>query len=146
MKATATFVGRVVKVQSFTNKNGKQAIAMRLEGAPMKFGSGKPWFQRVQAITYFCIEDAASIQEGEWVSVFGSADAETHEYQGKTFANLSITGQIQRFDIGGSSRSTSAPSTRTAQLPSHPMSSNQVPPSNPPATSGPIDDEEEIPF
>ncbi len=93
MKAQAVFCGKVTRVAQFTTKTGKPALSVSLDGTPEQWGD-KTFVPRVEAITYLDVARLATLRNDTWVIITGNAEAKTYESNGKTNANLTITGTI----------------------------------------------------
>lgn len=98
-KATAFAVGRVVFHRLENTESGKQFLRLTIEMTPRN-SNGKSFAQRVEALTFRQPAELESgLEDGDWVSVSGEAEAETYTYKGGTRAKLMIVGQINQLPI-----------------------------------------------
>ena len=86
-------VGRVLKAQAAQTKAGKPVGNVRVE-VEKAYGE-KTFKTRFEVAVYGQDADAASkLQPGTLVSAQGEIGATTREWQGKTYANLTLTGRV----------------------------------------------------
>lgn len=86
-------VGRVLKAQSNQTKAGKLVANVRVEVE--KTWGEKTFKTRFDVTVYGQDADAASrLQPGTLVSAQGEIGSTTREWQGKTYANLTLAGRV----------------------------------------------------
>ena len=90
---TCAIVGRVTKTGAGQSKSGKPVAYVTVE-------TEEPWGEKVFK-TRFDVsvygqdyESASKIEKGALVGATGKVGATTHEWQGKTYARLTITGKV----------------------------------------------------
>lgn len=117
-------VGRVLKAKEDTTKSGKPCAKVRVE-TTKKVGDNT-YSTRFDVVVYG--QDAATsamIPQGTLVSASGEVGAYVNEYQGKTYANIQLTGRIQVIDPVAEPKRQEAP--RPTQAPTQPVVEDDVP-------------------
>lgn len=139
---TCNIVGRVVKAKVDTNQNGKRVGKVRIE-VRKKYGE-KTFSTRFDCHVYGNEAEAAgSLAVGTLAWASGEVAAYLNEYQGKTYANLQLTGRVGVVDAGNFEEHKQQ-YQRQSELP------RQAPAPRPqaeaPEPDGPPPDEDDVPL
>lgn len=124
-------VGRVLKAQAAQTKAGKNVGNVRVEVE--KTYNGETYKTRFDVAVYGNEADAAAkLLPGTLVSAQGEIGAKTREYQGKWYANLTLTGRITVLQDRPEFPQQEAPTQRQsapkqADLPAGPAADDDVP-------------------
>lgn len=139
---TCNIVGRIMKAKVDTNKNGKRVGKVRIE-VSKKYGD-QTYTTRFDCHVYGPEAEAAgALPVGAIAWASGEVQAYVHEYNGKTYANLQLTGRVGAIEAGNFEEHKPQPErpgdlTKVAQSPK-PQAAAAEPGAPPP-------EEEDVPF